>query len=618
MSGVLHVPERATVPGTAAAHTGAAGEVQRVQRTGGRGRHGARDVLLAAAGYLALSVLVWWNVWSGHPTTTTTCGCGDSSLILWFLAWPAHALAHGLSPFFSTAMSYPGGVNLLANTSALAVGLALAPVTWLFGPVASLDVAVTLAPALSALALFVLVRRWVSWQPAAFAAGLVYGFSPLVIVSLTDAHLMVGMAPVPPLVALCLDELWVRQRRRPVAVGVGLGLLLALQFFIGTEVLLIVVMGAVIAGVLLAAWGIAHRDDLQARWRHALVGTAAAAGTATAVLAWPAWFALAGPAHTSGPVWPTLYLGYEGTSLRDYVVPPAASAHYEAFTHRVGGFQGETLSGQYVGIGLVAVLLLGLIVWRRDRRLWLWAGVAAATVALALGARPHSWLPWQLFSGLPLLQNIIPSRFLLLATLAAGVMLALIVDHTHGAVLRYAASRAERAPRPGHRAAGRAESGVSRWVAAVAGLAVAAVAIVPIAAYLAPTVPLAAQPVVLPTWFRTDAPHLHGHQVLLVFPVPNQVIESSMTWQAVDGMAYTMVLGGGPGGILARAGREQAGDAVIGTASFSFTPRSSTQGTSPRHGGRSTTGGSPRWWSRTSPDSLPTTASPGSPSPSAS
>ena len=341
MSRVRHVPERAAARGTAAADTGAAGEEERVLRPGGRGRHTTRDLLFAACGYLALSVLVWWNVWSGHPTTTTTCGCGDSSLILWFLAWPAHALAHGLNPFFSTAMSYPGGVNLLANTSALAVGLVLAPVTWLFGPVASLDIAVTLAPALSALAAFVLVRRWVSWQPAAFAAGLLYGFSPFIIVSLTDAHLMVGMAPVPPLVALCLDELWVRQRRRPVAVGVALGLLLVLQFFIGTEVLVIIVMGAVVAGVLLAAWGIAHPDDLRARWHHALVGTVTAAGTAVALLAWPAWYALAGPAHTSGPVWPTLYLGYEGTSFRDYVVPPAASAHFEAFTHRVGGFRGR-------------------------------------------------------------------------------------------------------------------------------------------------------------------------------------------------------------------------------------------------------------------------------------
>ena len=84
----------------------------------GRGR----ALALAAAGYLALALVVWWGVWSDHPTATTTCGCGDSALFLWFFAWPAHALAHGLDPFFSTAMSHPGGVNLLANTSELALG----------------------------------------------------------------------------------------------------------------------------------------------------------------------------------------------------------------------------------------------------------------------------------------------------------------------------------------------------------------------------------------------------------------------------------------------------------------------------------------------------------------
>lgn len=571
MSRVLHVTERAIAPRTAGTDTDAAGEEERVLRPGGRRRHASRDLLLAAGGYLAVSVLVWWNIWSAHPASTTTCGCGDSSLFLWFLAWPAHAISHGLDPFYSTAMSYPGGVNLLANTSELAIGVLLAPVTWLFGPVASLDVAVTLAPALSALAAFVLVRRWVSWAPAAFAGGLFYGFSPLIIVSLTDAHLMVGMAPVPPLVALCLDELWFRQRRRPVAVGVGLGLLLVLQFFLGTEVLVIVVMAATIAGLMVLGWGIAHRDELRARWHHALIGTATALGTAVALLAWPAWFALAGPAHTSGPVWPMLYLGYEGTDLRDYVLPAPASASFEAFTHRVGGFQGETLSVQYVGIGMLAVLIVGLLVWRRDRRLWLWGGIGAATWVLALGARVHRWLPWQLFSGLPILQNIIPSRFLLVITLAAAAMLALIVDHTHCAVSRYTAARADSAARPGHRAARHADRGVSRWAGAVAGLGVAAVAIVPVAAYLAPTVPLSTQPVVLPTWFRTVAPHLRGHQVLLVFPVPNQVIESAMTWQAVDGMAYTMALGGGPGGTQSRAGSLRPGDTVIGNASFSFT-----------------------------------------------
>ncbi|HEX7442829.1 MAG TPA: hypothetical protein VF320_03020, partial [Acidimicrobiales bacterium] len=147
-------------------------------RRWGRGR----ALALAAAGYLALALVVWWGVWSDHPTATTTCGCGDSALFLWFFAWPAHALAHGLDPFYSAAMSHPGGVNLLANTSELALGVVMAPVTWIFGPVASMNVALLSAPALSALAMFVLLRRWVRWAPAAFVGGLLYGFSPLVLV----------------------------------------------------------------------------------------------------------------------------------------------------------------------------------------------------------------------------------------------------------------------------------------------------------------------------------------------------------------------------------------------------------------------------------------------------
>ena len=52
-----------------------------------------RNALAAGGGYLALALAVWWNVWSSHPTSTTTCGCGDTSLMTWFLAWPAHAIS---------------------------------------------------------------------------------------------------------------------------------------------------------------------------------------------------------------------------------------------------------------------------------------------------------------------------------------------------------------------------------------------------------------------------------------------------------------------------------------------------------------------------------------------
>jgi len=505
----------------------------------------------AAAGYLVLALVVWWGVWSTHPTSTTTCGCGDSALFLWFFAWPAHALAHGLDPLYSTAMSHPGGVNLLGNTSELALGVVLAPVTWVFGPVASMNVALTLAPALSALAMFVAVRRWVAWTPAAFAAGLLYGFSPLVLVSLSDAHLMLGWAVVPPLVVACVDEL-LSGRRAPAVVGLVLGLLLVAQFFVGTEVLLLLLISGAVAGLLLVGYGLAHRDELAAVWRRVAIGLGTAAATAGLLLAWPTWFALAGPAHTSGKVWPTLELGTEGTTLHAYVWPTPVSAGFALFTHRVGGYQGPTLSGQYVGWGMVAIAVAGLLVWRSDRRLWFFGAMTAVSVVLSLGVSASVWLPWQLVADRPLFEDVIPSRFLVVTYLSLAVILGVVVDRTHGAL--------------------RSRSGPgARWLPPVAGLAVALVALGPVADYLAPTVPMVTRPVRPPTWFTSVAPHLPPDRVLLVFPVPYQVIESAMAWQAVVDFPYAMVGGGGPGGVIQRAGPERAGADAIARASFSFT-----------------------------------------------
>ena len=86
------------------------------------------------------------------------------------------------------------------------------PVTWIWGPVASLNVASTIAPALTAFTAFVVIRRWVTWTPAAFVGGLLYGFSPFVLSSLEFAHLMTAALMLLPLILAVLDEILIRQR----------------------------------------------------------------------------------------------------------------------------------------------------------------------------------------------------------------------------------------------------------------------------------------------------------------------------------------------------------------------------------------------------------------------
>ena len=73
---------------------------------------------------------------------------------VWFMAWPAWAIAHLHSVFFSGAVNVPHGANLLSNTSGPLVGVLLAPVTWTFGPVAATNVALDARPGAECVGLF--------------------------------------------------------------------------------------------------------------------------------------------------------------------------------------------------------------------------------------------------------------------------------------------------------------------------------------------------------------------------------------------------------------------------------------------------------------------------------
>ena len=101
----------------------------------------------------------------------------------------------------------------------VAIGVPLMPVTWLFGPVASLNVALTLAPVLSALPMFVLLRRWVTWLPTCLRRRGALRILSVHLQSLTEGQLHQGFLMFPPLIVLCLDELIFRRNARATVTG---------------------------------------------------------------------------------------------------------------------------------------------------------------------------------------------------------------------------------------------------------------------------------------------------------------------------------------------------------------------------------------------------------------
>jgi hypothetical protein len=469
-------------------------------------------------------------------------------------------MSHGLLPFYTTSLYFPHGENLLADTGVVPIGLALSPITWLWGPVTSFNVALTLGPVVSAVSMFVLLRRWVSWDSAAFVGGLFYGFSPFLIASLTKGWLDFTFLAIPPLVVACLDELLARQSRRPTPTGIALGFLVAAQFLIGSEVLLMMVIFLGI-GVVLTITYVAffNRTAIRERAATARKGLIAAGLTAAVLLILPVSYALAGPAHISGVPWDGLFAS-RGTSFRNFLIAaPAPIRSADA-----SGYQGPLVSSQFLGLGLIAILMCGLVIWRHDVRLWLFGVVGFIALVFSLGTGKLDQLPWGLLAHQPLLENILPARMVIFVYFAAATMLGIVIDHTHAAVRR----RLDRDPGEGttRRRVG-LHSPFPEVMATLAGLALAAVALIQPTRYLAQTIPVTTQRIVLPKWFQAVAPHLADNQHLLVFPAPFD-IESAWTWQAVGRMHYTVIGTGGPWGI-GFTGPDSLATAAIAGANWS-------------------------------------------------
>lgn len=460
--------------------------------------------------YGAVAGLVCAGTWRA-PATTAIGNALDTPQFIWFLRWYPFALAHGHPLLVSDYIDYPGGVNLMWNTSIPLLAILLSPVTIAAGPVIGLNVLTTLSPALSAWTAFLALRRYVMRAVAAAVGGAVFGFSPFVLTQ-SLGHPQLAFAALVPLIFMALDEILIRQRRRAVPIGMALGALGAAQLLIGEELLMISVITSMLGVAVLMA---VNRRDVAIRLPHAARALEVAAATFIVLAAYPIGVQLFGPQQPHGPLQPAWI--YQ-TNLLSLVIPTPrqllAPGPVADLSRHVSG---PLENGSYLGLPLI-----GLIYWmaRRQwsRRITRWAVMLTMSIVLlsmgfslrVVGFPTRVPLPWALAGRAPVLDHILPVRMMGPAFLVAGLLVALFID------------QALAAGSPGRR----------RFGLAVSGLVLLC---------LLPG-PLPVLPVAAPSFFTAGAVRqLAPGGVVLVAPFAQAYTGSdAMGWQAQAGLPFRM------------------------------------------------------------------------------
>jgi hypothetical protein len=491
-----------------------------------------RRFLLVSLGVFVLgSLAVYWPQLPMSTHTIVGCPCGDSMQEVWFLKWTPWAILHGMNPLYTNFMDYPSGANLATNTVMPALAILVAPITWLWGAVASYNVLMWAAFPVSALACTYVVRRLTNSNLAALLAGALYGFSPY-MAGQGQAHVFLIFVPLPPLIFYALYRIFIVQEGSPRRWGLVLAGLVIGQFFISQEVAADTLIVSFFAVAILVVVGRGHID----RSRVDYVLTAALYGglTTLVVLAYPVYYQLWGPqaihGSTHGTTHSPLKLDVLGT-----IVPNSLQAIHPGFLTSVGDkFMGGDLGedGSYLGVPLMVAL--ALILWKLRTNRWvLYVGsVLIATEVLSMGRwlmvanhTIHVPLPWTALAKLPQLQSDLPNRFALFASFFAAVLVAMGVAEW----IRWAA----RPPRPRRR---------DRRL--TVNVALGLLALCAVVVY-APQLPIDTNALPdVPSFFTSPEDlQIPAGSVVLAFPLSASPNAKSMYWQIESDFRWRMIAG---------------------------------------------------------------------------
>ncbi|MGO9800574.1 MAG: hypothetical protein ACLPQ0_14025 [Candidatus Binatus sp.] len=388
-----------------------------------RGRHRLQS-FGAFALYFALAALLLDRGLIGHPGFYIGRDT-DPPQTMWFFNWWRFSLAHGLNPFITDWIWAPLGINLAWTTFVPLPALISIPLQLTVGEPATYNIIVMLMPPLAALAAFLLCRRVTGAFWPSVLGGYIFGFSSYVLGQVLGHLVCIAIFPAPLIGLITLKRL--DDEISAARFAVMLAALLVTEFLCSVDLFATLTL---VCGLSLLLALVVFDGDARIRLRRLIIPTIGGYLISTAVLS-PYFYYLLAFGYPSGPIWPP---SRYSADLIGFFVPWHTiwwgSADFA--TAITGRFTGIILeNGDYLGV----VLIVFVEIFRR--RFWPTAAGKFLTILLlaiiiaAIGPTLHIAgvlgppMPWAIFQHLPLIQNILPVRFMMYAFLILGVMIAM-------------------------------------------------------------------------------------------------------------------------------------------------------------------------------------------------
>ena len=406
-----------------------------------RGR--AAEELFAIGFFVALSCAWWWPLPLHLTTHQLERNAIDSAYNQWILGWGAHAITQEPWNYFA-ANAYHPHVDVLAwGDNLFALAALTVPLQPVVGLVGAYNVLLLASSALTGYFTYLLLRELGAIRTAAVVGGVLAAFSSVRV--LEHGHLQVLSTQWVPLVFLFAERL-----RRTGDLRSTLGLSLAALAVLATNVYL-----AIFTVLAFSLWTLVRVATRSLGFRP--VGLAAAAWAGAALVSLPLYLPSIRLQAARDVVRPLSEQQGSALEAFDPRQPPGAPIRELASWFGVEASDAPLVPpSAYAtpGLVLLALAVVG-VVWRVSRRrrttissLVAYGVIAAFAVLASFGpairwhedvlvaSNPAFHVPYRLVPGYDALR--VPARWLLVAMLAAGVVVALLANDAIAAIGRRA------------------------------------------------------------------------------------------------------------------------------------------------------------------------------------